>query len=36
MQISAGYRALSWDYDDNDFEWDVTMHGPVLGMSFRF
>jgi hypothetical protein len=31
-----GYRALSQDYDHNDFEWDVTMHGPVLGSSVRF
>jgi hypothetical protein len=35
MQIGGGYRALSWDYDDNGFKWDVTMHGPVLGISFR-
>jgi hypothetical protein len=35
VRISGGYRALSWDYDDNDFKWDVTMHGPVLGISFR-
>ena len=31
-----GYRALSQDYDHNDFEWDVTMHGPVLGAAVRF
>jgi hypothetical protein len=36
MQFGAGYRALSWNYDDDDFDWDVTMHGPVLGVSFQF
>lgn len=36
----AGYRAVSWDYDDgsgsNNFEWDVTLHGPMLGFGYRF
>lgn len=32
----AGYRALSWDYQDGDFEWDVTMSGPMLGAGVRF
>jgi hypothetical protein len=27
--FALGYRALSQDYDHNDFEWDVTMHGPI-------
>jgi hypothetical protein len=30
-----GYRAFGWDYDDQII-WDVTMHGPVLGISFRW
>jgi len=30
-----GYRAIGWDYDDQII-WDVTMHGPVLGISFRW
>jgi hypothetical protein len=34
--LSAGYRALHQDYDHNDFEWDVTMHGPALGAVLRF
>jgi hypothetical protein len=34
--FALGYRALSQDYDDGDFEWDVTMHGPVLGAAVRF
>ena len=34
--LAAGYRALHQDYDHNNFKWDVTMYGPVLGASFRF
>jgi hypothetical protein len=34
--LAAGYRALHQDYDHNDFKWDVTMHGPVLGTVLRF
>jgi hypothetical protein len=32
----AGYRALHWDYEDGDFEWDVTMSGPMIGAAVRF
>ena len=36
----GGYRALSWDYEDgsglNKFEWDVTLHGPILGLVISF
>ena len=35
-QLSAGYRALSWDYDHDNFKWDVVMHGPIAGVVFRF
>ena len=39
-RVFAGYRALSQDYTDgsgNDkFEWDVTLHGPILGLGIRF
>jgi hypothetical protein len=31
-----GYRALNQDYNHNDFEWDVTMHGPIIGTAVRF
>jgi hypothetical protein len=34
--FAFGYRALSQDYDHNDFEWDVTMHGPVIGAALDF
>lgn len=32
----AGYRALYVDYDHNDFKWDVTQQGPILGVAVRF
>jgi len=34
--FALGYRALHQDYDDGGFEWDVTMHGPLLGTAVRF
>jgi hypothetical protein len=36
----GGYRAWHQDYTDgsgaNKFEWDVTVHGPVLGLGIEF
>lgn len=35
----AGYRALYQDYKDgnaNDFKWDMTIHGPIMGTIIRF
>jgi hypothetical protein len=34
--LLVGYRALSQDYDHNDFAWDVTMHGPIIGTAIQF
>ncbi len=34
--LSAGYRALSQDYDDGDFEYDVTTYGPIIGAASTF
>jgi hypothetical protein len=34
--LLVGYRALYQDYHHNNFEWDVTMHGPVIGAAVRF
>lgn len=38
--IYGGYRAIGWEYSDgsgaDEFEWDVTLHGPILGLSLRF
>jgi hypothetical protein len=39
-RVYLGYRAMSWDYKkgsgSNKFEWDVTVHGPVLCLSYHF
>jgi hypothetical protein len=39
-RLLAGYRALYQDYRDgrgrDEFRYDVTMHGPVAGLSIRF
>ena len=36
----VGYRALGQDFDTgsgaNKFKWDVTMHGPIIGLVTRF
>lgn len=32
----AGYRVLAVDYKQSGFTYDVTMRGPVIGMSVRF
>ena len=38
--LRVGYRALYQDYRTNNtperFEWNVTQHGPVVGLSMRF
>lgn len=34
--LQAGYRALHQKYEDGGFKWDVTQHGPVIGMMFEF
>jgi len=34
--LVAGYRAISVDYEKDDFKFDVIEHGPVLGAVFTF
>jgi hypothetical protein len=34
--LSVGYRALHQKYKDGDFKWDVTQHGPILGLVYSF
>ncbi len=38
--LIAGYRILYQDYEDgsgaNRFAYDITTHGPIIGMNFRF
>ncbi|HRY24944.1 MAG: hypothetical protein H6852_12060 [Geminicoccaceae bacterium] len=36
LSARAGYRYLSVDYDDNGFVWDVDIHGPIIGLTWRF
>lgn len=39
-RVLAGYRALYQDYKtgsgDNEFKWDVTVHGPMLALAIDF
>ncbi len=34
--VSAGYKVLSVDYDDDGHVFDATLSGPVLGFTYRF
>lgn len=38
--MSIGYKAIGDDYStgsgSNKFEWDVVLHGPVIGFTFQF
>lgn len=34
--LLLGYRALGTDYSEGAFNYDVTAHGPVFGVEFRF
>ncbi len=34
--LALGYRALKQDYDHNDFTYDVTTSGPIIGAAFHF
>lgn len=40
MTSMAGYKALYQDYEDGSgsgrFEWDMTLHGPIIGTVIRF
>jgi hypothetical protein len=39
-RVFGGYRALSQDYTDGSgddkFQWDITLHGPILGLDIKF
>jgi hypothetical protein len=39
-RAAAGYRAIYQDYQDGSgddkFEWDITYHGPILGLIIEF
>jgi hypothetical protein len=40
VAISAGYRALNYQFEDTkanrDFELDLLVHGPIIGIRFGF
>lgn len=36
LALRAGYRALSVDYQNGAFLYDVLMQGPILGATYRF
>ncbi len=36
LSLRAGYRALSVDYENGSFLYDVVMQGPVFGVAYRF
>jgi hypothetical protein len=36
FSANVGYRGLGVDYDRDGFEFDVIMHGPMIGASLRF
>ena len=36
VATTLGYRYLDVDYDDDDFLYDVSQHGPIIGLSWRF
>ena len=33
LELNLGYRVMDYDYEDGDFELDLTMHGPWIGIS---
>lgn len=34
--LRTGYRVLHQEYEAGGFKWDVTQHGPVVGVSMQF
>jgi hypothetical protein len=40
VSLFGGYRALYQDYEDgsgvNEFKFDATMHGPILGLNITW
>jgi hypothetical protein len=33
--LNVGYRALAWNFQDDDFKWDITFFGPWIGLKVR-
>jgi len=36
FSASIGYRGIGVDYDRGGFEYDIDMHGPIIGATIRF
>ncbi len=36
VALIGGYRALSVDYDRDNFLFDMVLHGPIMGVGFKF
>lgn len=36
VALIGGYRALHVNYDKDNFLFDMTLHGPILGVGFKF
>ncbi|MER9200892.1 hypothetical protein NKJ28_27520 [Mesorhizobium sp. M0145] len=36
FSVSAGYKHLAIDHDDEGYVFDATLSGPVLGITYRF
>jgi opacity protein-like surface antigen len=36
VALIGGYRVLSVDYDKDGFLFDVSLHGPIMGVGFKF
>ena len=34
--VWLGYRSAYTDFDNGDFEWNILMHGPIIGFDLRF
>jgi hypothetical protein len=34
VTMNIGYRALAWDFENDKFLWDITLHGPWIGVTF--
>lgn len=36
IELYGGWRIAETNYDNGSFEWDMTMSGPMLGLTFKF
>jgi hypothetical protein len=36
VMLQAGYRAFGVDFEDGSFQFDATLHGPIVALTFSF